>query len=107
MPPNAKPDKKFIGTYATLAGRGSMVFSIWPSSLQHHPETSIPPAELWPWRSPLKDRDLVPQGQNFQRNFVPTSEQGPRVDHVLPKNSRYRHKAPPPYDREAALCCIQ
>src|SRR5882762_1263145 len=32
-------------------------FPSWPSSLQHHPETSIPPAELWPWRSPLKDRD--------------------------------------------------
>ena len=66
-------------------------FPSWPSSLQHHPETSIPPAELWPWRSPLKDRDLVPQGQNFQRDFVPTSEQGPRVDQHDPE--KFKHTA--------------
>src|SRR5258708_7503603 len=64
-------------------------FPSWPSSLQHHPETSIPPAELWPWRSPLKDRDLVPQGQNFQRDFVPTPEQGPRVDQHDPEKCKH------------------
>jgi hypothetical protein len=55
-------------------------FPSGPSSLQDHPETPIPAPELWLWYLPLEDDDLVPQRQNFQREFVPRSEQRLRVD---------------------------
>jgi hypothetical protein len=42
-------------------------------------ETPIPAAELWPGHWPFEDDDLVPQRQNFQREFVPMSEQRPSV----------------------------
>ena len=35
---------------------------------------------LWLSHLPFEDDDLVPQRQNFQREFVPRSEQRPRVD---------------------------
>ena len=63
-----------------------------PSSLQHHPQTSIPAAELWSWRLPFEDDDLVPQRQNFQHEFVLRSQQRPGVDQSHPEE--FKHVAP-------------